>query len=131
MLRIFRIMPLRVAADKRIGRDPLVNHPDKGAPLTPVSVRFVAAVGFDKSNPLSKRREVIAQSPTKRLPHSSESMAKPITLSDYFRFSFFNEVFFGSYVSPVCVTFGLLRSVFFKSVVSRVSEAPANSRHRF
>jgi len=79
-------MPLRVAggltqtAHKRTRRSPLMNHPDKGEPLTPVDVRFVAAVGFDKSNPLLKRREATAQSPTIRLPHTLELTAKLVTL---------------------------------------------------
>ena len=62
MLRIFKgFMPLRVAAHKRIASDPLVNLPNKGGPLTPVGVRLVASVGFDESNPRSKRHNTTAQ----------------------------------------------------------------------
>ena len=55
MLRIFRMMPLRVAdgltqtAHKRIGFDPLVNLPNKGGPLTPVrfaSLRMLVKLSF-------------------------------------------------------------------------------------
>ena len=124
-------MPLRVAAHKRIASDPLVNLPNKGGPLTPVGVRLVASVGFDESNPRSKRRGTTAQYLTKRLPQTLELMAKLITLSDYLRFSLLYQGILNGDVSPDYATLGYYIAVSYTASVSRVSEVPANSLHLF
>ena len=77
------MMPLRVAggltqtADKRIPRNPLVNLPDKGGPLTPCRSRR-----SDLMNQILAPSDVdtFAQSSAKRLPQTLELTAKLVAL---------------------------------------------------
>ena len=75
MLRIFRIYATARGGAQEDRFRPSCESPEQGRTLDPCGVRFVASVGFDESNPRSKRRGMTAQSPTRRLPHSSELMA--------------------------------------------------------